>query len=337
MAAIRLAWLGKTNLEINGKKMTDLREFASQANAWPFVEARALLKNINNKAPEKGYVLFETGYGPSGLPHIGTFGEVARTTMVRQAFSVLSDIPTRLVAFSDDMDGLRKVPDNIPNKEMITEHLGKPLSSIPDPFGTHESFAAHNNARLQAFLDEFGFEYEFKSATDCYKSGEFDPVLLAVLERYDAVINVVLPTLGLGGIHRNTFLNAPKLMDDTLRLHADPRLRFAGQITGCEGYVESAAVGLLTGRFAAAERLGNTPAAPPLETALGALLGHITGGADAETYQPMNINFGLFPPLGDEDFHKKIRKRGKDRKKALSDRALTSLNTWLSSAQAAAE
>ena len=141
----------------------------------------------------------------------------------------------------------------------------------------------------------------------------------------------------LGGIHRNTFLNAPKLMDDTLRLHADPRLRFAGQITGCEGYVESAAVGLLTGRFAAAERLGNTPAAPPLETALGALLGHITGGADAETYQPMNINFGLFPPLGDEDFHKKIRKRGKDRKKALSDRALTSLNAWLSSAQAAAE
>jgi methylenetetrahydrofolate--tRNA-(uracil-5-)-methyltransferase len=141
----------------------------------------------------------------------------------------------------------------------------------------------------------------------------------------------------LGGIHRNTFLNAPKLMDDTLRLHADPRLRFAGQITGCEGYVESAAVGLLTGRFAAAERLGNTPAAPPLETALGALLGHITGGADAETYQPMNINFGLFPPLGDEDFHKKIRKRGKDRKKALSDRALTSLNAWLSSAQAATE
>jgi lysyl-tRNA synthetase class 1 len=196
VAAIRLARLGKTNLEINGKKMTDLREFASQANAWPFAEARALLKNINNKAPEKGHVLFETGYGPSGLPHIGTFGEVARTTMVRQAFSVLSDIPTRLFAFSDDMDGLRKVPDNIPNKEMITEHLGKPLSSIPDPFGTHESFAAHNNARLQAFLDEFNFEYEFKSATDCYKSGEFDPVLLAVLERYDAVINVVLPTLG---------------------------------------------------------------------------------------------------------------------------------------------
>jgi methylenetetrahydrofolate--tRNA-(uracil-5-)-methyltransferase len=141
----------------------------------------------------------------------------------------------------------------------------------------------------------------------------------------------------LGGIHRNTFLNAPKLMDDTLRLKADPRLRFAGQITGCEGYVESAAVGLLTGQFAAAERLGNTPSLPPIETALGALLGHITGGADAETYQPMNINFGLFTPLGDEDLHKKIRKRGKDRKKALSDRALSILDTWLRSTQATAE
>ena len=176
--------------------MTDLREFASQANAWPFAEARAVLKHVKEKTPEKGYVLFETGYGPSGLPHIGTFGEVARTTMVRQAFSQLSDIPTRLFAFSDDMDGLRKVPENIPNKDMVTEHLGKPLSSIPDPFGTHESFGHHNNARLQAFLDEFGFEYEFKSSTDCYKSGEFDSVLLAVLERYDAVINVILPTLG---------------------------------------------------------------------------------------------------------------------------------------------
>lgn len=176
--------------------MTDLRDFASQANAWPFAEARAVLKHINNKTPDKGYVLFETGYGPSGLPHIGTFGEVARTTMVRHAFSLLSDIPTRLFAFSDDMDGLRKVPDNIPNQEMVTEHLGKPLSSIPDPFGTHESFAHHNNARLQSFLDDFGFDYEFKSATDCYKSGEFDSVLLAVLERYDAVINVILPTLG---------------------------------------------------------------------------------------------------------------------------------------------
>jgi methylenetetrahydrofolate--tRNA-(uracil-5-)-methyltransferase len=141
----------------------------------------------------------------------------------------------------------------------------------------------------------------------------------------------------LGGIHRNTFLNAPKLMDETLRLRVEPRLRFAGQITGCEGYVESAAVGLLTGRFAAAERLGIKPSLPPAETALGALLGHITGGADADTYQPMNVNFGLFPPLGDEGLHKKHRKRGKDRKKAFSGRALKALDGWLGTSQQAAE
>ena len=120
---------------------------------------------MGDKTPEKGFVLFETGYGPSGLPHIGTFGEVARTTMVRRAFEILSDLPTRLFAFSDDMDGLRKVPDNIPNKKMMAGHLGKPLTSIPDPFGTHENFGDHNNARLKAFLDKFGFEYEFKSST----------------------------------------------------------------------------------------------------------------------------------------------------------------------------
>jgi len=176
--------------------MSTLREHARDSNAWPFAEARALLKQLKGETPEKGYVLFETGYGPSGLPHIGTFGEVARTSMVRQAFSLLSDIPTRLFAFSDDMDGLRKVPDNIPNQEMVARHLGKPLTRIPDPFGTHDSFGAHNNARLQAFLDDFGFEYEFKSATECYTSGEFDATLLKVLERYDAVMNVMLPTLG---------------------------------------------------------------------------------------------------------------------------------------------
>ncbi|MEX2450720.1 MAG: methylenetetrahydrofolate--tRNA-(uracil(54)-C(5))-methyltransferase (FADH(2)-oxidizing) TrmFO [Rhodospirillales bacterium] len=145
----------------------------------------------------------------------------------------------------------------------------------------------------------------------------------------------------LGGIHRNTFLNAPKLLDATLRLKADPRLRFAGQITGCEGYIESAAVGLLTGRFAAAERLGQAPARPPATTAMGALLNHITGGADADTFQPMNVNFGLFPPLGDEELHKKQRLRGKDRKKAMSVRALADLDAWIESglgaAQAAAE
>jgi lysyl-tRNA synthetase class 1 len=176
--------------------MTSERELAMQARAWPFEEARKLLARTQGKAPAKGYVLFETGYGPSGLPHIGTFGEVARTTMVRHAFQRLSDIPTRLFAFSDDMDGLRKVPDNVPNKEMLAQHLGKPLTAIPDPFGTHPSFGAHNNARLRSFLDQFGFEYEFKSSTECYKAGLFDETLLAVLRHYDAVINVVLPTLG---------------------------------------------------------------------------------------------------------------------------------------------
>ena len=173
----------------------DLRPVAQHAKAWPFAEAR-LLTERSEAAPDKGYVLFETGYGPSGLPHIGTFGEVARTTMVRNAFSLLSDVPTRLFAFSDDMDGLRKVPDNIPNREMVAEHLGKPLTAIPDPFVTHDSFGAHNNARLRGFLDSFGFDYEFKSSTECYRSGLFDPVLRTVLERYDAVIEVILPTLG---------------------------------------------------------------------------------------------------------------------------------------------
>ena len=151
--------------------MTSERELALAAKAWPFEEARKLLARTNGKTPDKGYVLFETGYGPSGLPHIGTFGEVARTTMVRQAFQRLSDIPTRLFAFSDDMDGLRKVPDNVPNQDMLRQHLGKPLTAVPDPFGTHDSFGAHNNARLRAFLDRFGFEYEFQSATEWYRVG----------------------------------------------------------------------------------------------------------------------------------------------------------------------
>jgi lysyl-tRNA synthetase class 1 len=178
--------------------MTDTRDLARSAAAWPFQEARALLDTrLKGQKPAKGFVLFETGYGPSGLPHIGTFGEVVRTTMVRRAFSLLApEIPTRLFAFSDDMDGLRKVPDNIPNKEMVRQHLGKPLTRIPDPFGTHESFGHHNNARLRAFLDAFGFEYEFQSATDWYLSGRYDQALLGVLRQYDAVINVVLPTLG---------------------------------------------------------------------------------------------------------------------------------------------
>jgi len=179
-----------------GPPPSHLRELAHHSNAWPFVEARALLARTGGGVPDKRHVLFETGYGPSGLPHIGTFGEVARTAMVRHAFGLLSDAPTRLVVFSDDMDGLRKVPDNVPEPEMIAGHLGKPLTAIPDPFGTHPSFGHHNNARLQAFLDTFGFEYEFLSATDCYTSGRFDATLLKVLANYDAVTNVILPTLG---------------------------------------------------------------------------------------------------------------------------------------------
>lgn len=176
--------------------MTSERELALQAKAWPFEEARKLVARFAKAPPAKGYVLFETGYGPSGLPHIGTFGEVARTTMVRQAFRRMSDLPTRLFAFSDDMDGLRKVPENIPNKEMVTQHLGKPLTQVPDPFGTHDSFGAHNNARLRAFLDEFGFDYEFQSSTEWYKSGRFDEALLKVLQHYDEIMAVMLPTLG---------------------------------------------------------------------------------------------------------------------------------------------
>ena len=166
-------------------RATNLREAAENSAAWPFEEARkivARLKRAPKNAP-KNEVIFETGYGPSGLPHIGTFGEVARTTMVRHAFRVLTDdkIKTRLIAFSDDMDGLRKVPDNVPNKEMLTQHLGKPLTKVPDPFGTHPSFGEHNNARLRAFLDTFGFEYEFMSSTQCYTFGRFDATLLKVL------------------------------------------------------------------------------------------------------------------------------------------------------------
>ncbi len=176
--------------------MADAHDLAMQAKAWPFEEARKILKRIGNKTPEKGYVLFETGYGPSGLPHIGTFGEVLRTSMVRRAFQELSDVPTKLFAFSDDLDGFRSVPDNIPQQEMMREHLGKPLTAVPDPFGTHDSFGEHNNARLIAFLDEFGFDYEFVSATDCYTSGRFDDALLQMLHCYDDIMNVMLPSLG---------------------------------------------------------------------------------------------------------------------------------------------
>jgi len=172
------------------------RALAEAARAWPFAEAKKLVERYKTAPPQKGYVLFETGYGPSGLPHIGTFGEVVRTTMVRQAFQRLSDLPTRLFCFSDDMDGLRKVPDNVPNKDLLAENLGKPLTKVPDPFGTHESFGHHNNARLRGFLDSFGFDYEFQSSSDWYRSGRFDEALLAVLRHYDAIMQIMLPTLG---------------------------------------------------------------------------------------------------------------------------------------------
>jgi lysyl-tRNA synthetase class 1 len=174
----------------------ELREVAENSNAWPFEEARKIVARL--KKQPKDVVVFETGYGPSGLPHIGTFGEVARTTIVRHAFRVLTDdkIKTRLIAFSDDMDGLRKVPDNVPNRDMMTGHLGKPLSRVPDPFSNeYPSFGAANNARLRAFLDRFGFDYEFLSSTECYTSGRFDAALLKVLERFDQVMAIMLPSL----------------------------------------------------------------------------------------------------------------------------------------------
>ncbi len=172
----------------------DITTAALESRAWPFAEAQKVVERLAGTTPE--YALFETGYGPSGLPHLGTFGEVARTTMVLRAFELLSDIPARMICFSDDMDGLRKVPDNIPNALEMAPHLGKPLTEVPDPFGTHESFGAHNNARLRSFLDQFGFEYEFYSSTECYKSGRFDDALRTVLRNYDRILKVILPTLG---------------------------------------------------------------------------------------------------------------------------------------------
>ena len=172
------------------------RDEAQQSKAWPFEEARRVLKRLKGKDPEKGYVLFQTGYGPSGLPHLGTFGEVARTTMVRRAFEVLCDIPTKLICFSDDMDGFRKVPTNVPMQEELLQDLNLPLTKVRDPFGCHEGFAQHNNARLCDFLDGFGFEYEFASSTDYYTGGKFDEALMTALERFVKIQEIMLPTLG---------------------------------------------------------------------------------------------------------------------------------------------
>ena len=178
--------------------MTDFAELAANAKAWPFEQARAVKKHVEQHGVSGDAVIFETGYGPSGLPHIGTFGEVARTTMVINAFRVLTRdaYPVKLLCVSDDMDGMRKVPDNVPNKEALSGYLDRPLSDVPDPFGTHESYGAHMNARLRAFLDHFDFEYEFASATEYYRGGTYDAALLKTLERYDAIMDVMLPTLG---------------------------------------------------------------------------------------------------------------------------------------------
>src|ERR1700741_2027151 len=174
-----------------------LRELAETSNAWPFEEARKIVARLKKKPKDE--VIFETGYGPSGLPHIGTFGEVARTSMVRHALRVLTGdtVKTRLISFSDDMDGLRKVPDNVPNREMMASHLGKPLTPVPDPFSNkYPSFGPPNTARLRAFLDRFGFQYEFASSTDYYSSGRFDETLIRMLAAYDRVMEIILPTLG---------------------------------------------------------------------------------------------------------------------------------------------
>lgn len=178
------------------EQMGDIKQLIQDSKAWPFELARKILKSLNGKTPKKGYVLFETGYGPSGLPHIGTYCEVVRTQMVRNAFEQISDIPTKLIVVSDDMDGMRKVPDNLPNPDMLASHLQKPLTSVPDPFGEEESYGHYMNKRLQGFLADFDFEYEFHSATDLYKKGEFDEFLLKALEQYDQIMSIMLPTLG---------------------------------------------------------------------------------------------------------------------------------------------
>jgi lysyl-tRNA synthetase class 1 len=184
----------KTARDMTDAPASDLRTAALSSKAWPYEEARKLLKRWPDGKPAA--MLFQTGYGPSGLPHIGTFTEVARTSMVRNAYEEMTGGATRLVAFSDDMDGLRKVPDNLPEQAMLRAHLDLPLSVVPDPFGTHPSFAAHNNARLRAFLDQFGFQYEFIAASDAYADRRFDAALKSILRHYDAIMAVMLPTLG---------------------------------------------------------------------------------------------------------------------------------------------
>ena len=167
-----------------------------KTNAWPFVEAKKILKDRKKYIDKKGKIILQTGYGPSGLPHIGTFGEVARTSMVVNALNQLTDLEKEIITFSDDLDGLRKIPDNIPNPNILSNNLHKPLTSIPDPFGKYESFGEHNNEKLKNFLDKFDFDYNFLSSSKLYKSGFFNPALKLILERYQDIVEIILPTLG---------------------------------------------------------------------------------------------------------------------------------------------
>lgn len=187
---------GAVNKMLDNNPDMNWRNFADNSKSWPFEEAKRIIQRLKTKPSEKGYALLQTGYGPSGLPHIGTFGEVMRTTMVRHAFEILSNgYPTKLYSFSDDMDGMRKVPANVPNQEMLYQNIGKPLTSVPDPYNKFESFAHHNNAMLRGFLDSFGFQYDFFSSTECYKSGKFDETIKLIMDNYEEILAIMLPSL----------------------------------------------------------------------------------------------------------------------------------------------
>jgi lysyl-tRNA synthetase class 1 len=168
----------------------------NKTSAWPFVEAKKILRERKSFIEKKGKIILQTGYGPSGLPHIGTFGEVARTSMMVNALKHLTDLPTEIITFSDDMDGLRKVPENVPNQKMLNDNLHKPLTQVPDPFGKFNSFGEHNNEMLKNFLDNFNFQYNFKSSTSLYKTGFFNPTLQIILKNYQGIMDIIIPTLG---------------------------------------------------------------------------------------------------------------------------------------------
>ena len=172
------------------------KENLDKTSAWPFVEAKKMLRERKSFIEKKGKITLQTGYGPSGLPHIGTFGEVARTSMMVNALNQLTDLPTEIITFSDDMDGLRKVPENVPNQKLLNDNLHKPLTQVPDPFEKFNSFGEHNNEMLKNFLDSFKFKYNFQSSTALYNSGFFNPTLEIILDNYEGIMNIIIPTLG---------------------------------------------------------------------------------------------------------------------------------------------